>query len=460
MNELEKLMKRLAELEKVAKRSDDQDKELEKTRTKIAGLEKERDDVAKQTATRLAEMERKEAIREAGEQFGADAETIRTFVGDSSKSVQDFKDALLEKRMGETPDVPVNVYSENGRDEMIRDIEDAFVVRLGGQVKEVRAGSAKFASATLSDIARTMFDIQSFDKEIIAERAMKTADFPNLLLGAGNRVLMAEFETAAASYRSFVTEVDVPDFRINNDITRGMGGRLDKYLETGELKEKHLGEEAEKWALESYGNKFVLTRKMIINDDLGAFTDMLALFGEMAALTANGIVFDVLTAKGDYANFKMSDGKAIFDATAHKNKGTSALDATSLAAGRASMRKHKGIDGKTALNIAPSFLIVGPDLEQTAYELIHSMAKVEDNKSSGVANFHHNAMTVIVDAEIAGDSWFLSSRRRAIKVGYLAGTGRRPVLKMNDSTLTQTTFEGIFDVGIVASDYRGLYQGK
>jgi len=460
MKELEKLMKRLAELEKVAKRSEDQDKELVKTRANIAKLEKERDDESAKTVTRLAEMERKEAIRVAGEQFDADTDMVRTFVADASKSVQDFKDALLEKRSSETPNVPVNVYSENGRDEMMRDIEDSLVVRLGGRVKEVREGASKFASATLSDLARAMFDIKSFDKEVIAERAMKTADFPNLLLGAGNRVLMAEFDAAAASYRQFVTEIDVPDFRENTDITRGMGGRLDKYYETGELKEKHLGEEAEKWSLESYGNKFVLTRKMIINDDLGAFTDMLALFGEMAALTANGLVFDLITGKGDFANYKMSDGKGIFDATAHKNKGTSALDATTLAAARAAMRKHKSIDKKTALNIAPSFLIVGPDLEQTAYELINSIAKVEDNKSSGVVNFHKGAMTVVVDAEIVGDSWFLSAARRAVKVGYLAGTGRRPVLKMNDSTLTQTTFEGIFDFGVVASDYRGLYQGK
>lgn len=458
MNELQKLMARIAELEKVAERNADQDKELEKAKTRAGELQKELD-TRNEDAKKIAELERKEAIREAGEQFGASADFVRTFVSDATKSVQDFKDALLEERMKETPQVPANVMSEDGRADMMRAIEDAMVIRLGGKVKEAHRDIDKFRGASLLDMARAVTGVDSFNKEVIAERALVTADFPNLLLSAGNRMISSEFEAAAATYRSFVTEVDVQDFRENSDITIGKGGRLDKLTESGELKEKSLGEGAEKWALESYGNKFVLTRKMIINDDLGAFTDMLSTFVEMAALTANGIVYDLLMKRGDYAAYTMSDSVAIFHAD-HSNLASAALSATTLAAGRAAMRKHKSIDGKTPLNITPRYLIVGPDLEQTAYELVNSIAKVEDSKSSGVANFHQGSLEVVVDAEITGSQWFLSAERRAVKVGYLAGTGRRPQLKMNDSTLTKTEFEGVFDFGVVASDYRGLYAGN
>jgi len=459
MNELEKLMARMAELEKVAERSADQDKELDDAKTRVAELEEERDDAATKTVTRLAEMERKEAIRAVADQFDVDKETTRTFIDDSKKSVQDFKDTLLEKRMGETPNVPGNVLSEDGRKDMLRAIEDSLVIRLGGAVKDAHKDMDKFRGATLIDLARSITGETGYDNERIAERAMVTADFPNLLLGAGNRVLMDEFEAAGATYRQFVQEVDVNDFRENSDNTAGGGGKLDKLTESGELKEGYLGEGAEKWSLESYGKKFTITRKMIINDDLGAFTDMLALFGEMAALTANGLVYDMMMKRNDFASYVMSDDIVIFHAD-HANLGSAALDATTLAAGRAAMRKHKGLDEKTPLNIAPTFLHVGPDLEQTAYELVNSLAKVEAEKSSGVANFHKGALIVIVDAEITGSQWFLSAKRRTIKVGYLAGTGRRPVLKMNDSTLTKTVFEGIFDIGVVASDYRGLYAGN
>ena len=338
-------------------------------------------------------------------------------------------------------------------------LEDALVLKMGGTVRGASEEALIFSRGKVSDIVRDALNLITFNPDAISERAMKTADFPELLLGAGRRIMEQEFEATAITYAGFVTEVDVNDFRENIDITRGSGGRLDKYHETGELKEKHLGESAEKWYLESYGNKFVLTRKMIINDDLGAFSDMARELGQMAALTANGIVFDMLTAKGDYASYKMSDGKAIFDPS-HDNATSKPLDSTSLALARSAMRMHKGIDGKTLLNITPSFLIVGPDLEQTAYELIHSSAKVEDNKSSGVANYHEGSLKIIVDAEIIGDSWYLSANRKGIKVGYLAGTHRKPVIGVNISTQTKTEFEGIFDFGIVCQNYKGLFKGK
>ena len=458
---LKELLARIAELEKLAERSADQNAELDHARARVAELEEAQRNTegADSLAAKLAEMERKEAIREAAEKFGADAEMTRSFLSDTGKTAQDLKDALLEKRISDQPVVDVKVGDTANREGMIAAIGDALAIRMGADVKEPHADADMFRTAGLIDIAKAVTGESGYNREKIAERAMVTADFPNLLVSSGNRVLEQEFDAASGTYRSIVTEVDVSDFRTNTDITRGMGGRLDKMYEGGEFKEKQLGEGAETWSLGSYGNQFILTRQMIINDDLGAFTNMLALFGEMAGQTANGIVYDLLTGSGDYASYKMSDGKAIFDA-AHANAGDAALTTTTLAAGRAAMRKHTGIDGTTKLNIAPRYLIVGPDNEQTAYQLVNSIADVESGMSSGVANFHRGALEVIVDAEITGSKWYLSAARRAIKAGYLAGTGRRPVLKMNDATLAQTVFEGIFDFGVVASDYRGLYRGK
>ncbi len=422
-------------------------------------IDKERDGSVDEMAKKLAEMERKEAIRSTADHFGVDKEMTRTFVGDESKTVQDFKDALLEKRMSETPTIDVKVGDVSNKDEMLRAMGDAMVIKMGGTVEKPHADTDMYRMATLGDMAKSVTGMSGYNKIEIAERAMVTADFPNLLLGSGNRVLEGEFQAAGATYREIVTEVDVPDFRTNKDLTKGGGGKLTKLYEGGELKEKQFAEGAETWAVESFGNKFELTRQMIINDDLGAFTDMLGNFGEMSALTANGAVYDLLMKRNDYSAFTMADGVILFHAD-HSNTASSALTAATLAAGRAAMRKHKGLDGVTPLNIAPTYLIVGPDTEQTAYELVFSSAKVEAEKSSGVANFHLNSLTVIVDAEITGAQWFLSAPRRAVKVGYLAGTGRRPVLKVNDTSLVSTIFEGIFDFGVVPTDYRGLYAGN
>lgn len=455
---LEELLKRIAELEKMAERSADQDAELSKARAKVSDLE-ERAKKSEDNEAELKEMKRKEAIREAGEKYGASADVVRTFLDDTTKTDQDLKDKLLEERKVNTPDITVQVGDINNKDELLRAVGDAVAARMGVSLDNPHKDVEMFRGASLLDIAKAVTGSTGYNKEQIAERAMVSADFPNLLLGSGNRMLEAEFDAANTTYEQFVQFEDVQDFRSNTDITIGKGGRLDKLKESGELKQKSLAEGAETWSLESFGNEFILTRKMIINDDLGAFMNMLALFGEMAAQTANGRVYDLLMKRGDYASYVMSDAKAIFHAD-HSNLASAALSSTALAAGRAAMRKHKGIDGKTPLNINAYRLHVGPDLEQTAYELINSIAKVEDNKSSGVANFHRAALDVIVDAEITGSQWFLSAQRRGIKVGRLAGTGGRPTLKMNDASITKTIFEGVFDFGVVASDYRGLYAGN
>jgi len=80
--------------------------------------------------------------------------------------------------------------------------------------------------------------------------------------------------------------------------------------------------------------------------------------------------------------------------------------------------------------------------------------------NSGVVNPVQNSVQVIIDAELEGDEWYLLADRRTIKAGYLAGTGRVPILKMVDNTLSRTEYEGVFDFTVSPADYRGMQKGK
>ena len=124
------------------------------------------------------------------------------------------------------------------------------------------------------------------------------------------------------------------------------------------------------------------------------------------------------------------------------------------------MNSHKGIDGKTKLNIKPTFLHVSMSDYFLAKQILNSTATLEDNKNAGVANVMQNMLILVVDSEIANGEWFLTANRRTIKVGYLSGTGRRPQIKKNDASIMRVEFEGIFDFGVMAEDYRGLFAGN
>jgi hypothetical protein len=285
---------------------------------------------------------------------------------------------------------------------------------------------------------------------------MLSGEFPLLLLNAGNRTLEQEFEAQPLNYKQWVKEVDLPDFRKNMDITRGHGGRLDAIGENGDLKERKIVEKGEEWKLGSFGNKFAITREMMVNDDLGAFNNLITELAESSALTANGKAYDILRGVD---NYKMADGSGLYVAS-RNNKTQVPLSTEALQDAFVMMNAHKGIDGKTKLNIKPTFLHVSMADYFMAKQILNSTATLEDNKNAGVANTMQNMLTLIVDSEIADGEWFMTANRRTIKVGYLSGTGRRPQIKKNDASIMRVEFEGVFDFGVMAEDYRGLFAGN
>ena len=454
-------LQRLAELEAMSKRTKKELEELKDLEAKRDAEKKEKDDTEKRDLkAQISEMKREKEVNAIALSHGERG--AKLLAGNATATPEEFRALLLDEIAKDQPNQTI-MQDDNTRGKMIDAIVDGLALRVGaGALKNPHADSHLYRGASLSTIANLLLpeSDRSFDANIVAERALVSGQFPLLLLSVGNRVLEAEFEAQSQTYKAWVKEVDVPDFRSNIDIVTGRGGRLDKTLENGDLKELGISESAESWALESFGNKFVLTRQMIINDDLGAFTNLIAEFGAMAMTTANGIVYDILSSKGSYSNYKMADGSAIFNTTTHKNKASVALSPASLSAGRLAMSKHKSIDGKTALNIKPKYLIVGAGLEQTAREILGATNKIDPDANTGEINVHQNSLELVVDYELNDTEWYLSAERRTIKVGYLAGTNRQPSVKMNDSTLVRTTFEGLFDLGVVAEDYRGLYQGN
>jgi hypothetical protein len=147
----------------------------------------------------------------------------------------------------------------------------------------------------------------------------------------------------------------------------------------------------------------------------------------------------------------------VFDA-AHNNLSApgAALSSSALAAARTKMRRQKDAAG-VALNINPAYLLASPENETIAYQLLNSEADIDANQS-GVANPFRKALTPIVDAELDAAPWYLAANRRTIKVGYLAGTGRKPQVAEKDRNLRYVEYECVFDFGLFAEDFRGLYK--
>ncbi|WP_416768517.1 Mu-like prophage major head subunit gpT family protein [Sulfurimonas sp. ST-25] len=449
MNKLDELRRQLDELK--AKNADQAD---------INRKEKELDDEIKRVNEENIDLQRRAGIQAViDENEGIfDKEDVKRFLGDKKETAETVARAMLAIKREHQEDVGFQRGQQAGEDDIKRAVADSLLVRFGVAVVDPHPDAGNYAGASLLEIARAITGYTGFNREELIERAMSTSDFPVLLGNVANKMLATAFEEEMGTFDAWTTSIDVKDFKQGTAVAMKAGGRLQKVAENGELKNIEFSEEGEVFKLETFGNEFRVTRQMLINDDLGAFTNIIDEFGRMARRTANGLAYDLLQGKGDFASYTMSDGVAIFDASTHKNYDASgaAVSSSTLTAGRTKMRRQTDKKGNK-LNIAPKFLLVPPEQETAGRQLLTSEADPAST-NSGVANPHRNSMTLIVDSELDAAPWYLAADRRTIKVLYLQGTNRRPVVREKQRDLTGVTYECVFDFGLYAEDYRGLYK--
>lgn len=239
------------------------------------------------------------------------------------------------------------------------------------------------------------------DRQAMRSAGMHSAsDFPLLLGNTVNRTLRAAYEVAPQTWRPLGRQTTVPDFRAVTRAALGDIAALEQIKEHGEYQYGTLEEDGAPIKVAKFGKIIAITWEAIVNDDLGAFTRVPQALGNAAAQTESDVVWSLLLGNPNY-----TDGVAIFHAN-HGNLAASggAINTTTLAAARASMRKQK-TKGGAFLNLAPEFLVVGPDKELEAYQFTSS--NYVPAKNSDINDSRNAALTVIVDARITGNQWYL-----------------------------------------------------
>uniref|UniRef100_UPI003564C4A4 phage major capsid protein n=1 Tax=Cohaesibacter celericrescens TaxID=2067669 RepID=UPI003564C4A4 len=125
--------------------------------------------------------------------------------------------------------------------------------------------------------------------------------------------------------------------------------------------------------LGTYGLEFAMSEEMIINDDLGAFTDFERTMAERAARFENKLFWTaVFTAK-------MADGKVMFHAD-HKNKATTgaAPSSDTLGKGITAIRTQENKDGES-IGVSPAYIVSGSALSDTIERLLLPVNLVDNS---------------------------------------------------------------------------------
>jgi len=158
-------------------------------------------------------------------------------------------------------------------------------------------------------------------------------------------------------------------------------------------------------------------------------------------------------------NAAMADGVALFHATHGNLPAATTIDAANLGIARALMRKQKGLQLEE-LNLAPAFLLVGPDKEQLAYQFTSSQfvpatpSAVNEFRAGG-----RTALEPIVDAVITGNKWFLAASNQqvdTVEYCYLDGSEGVYLESQMGFKVDGIELKARLDFATKAIDHRGL----
>ena len=298
------------------------------------------------------------------------------------------------------------------------------------------------------------------DTAKLAERAFQTtSDFPLLLSAAANKMLLAAYAPASPTYRQIFLRRDFRDFKPHRHLRVGDFPNLVPLSESGEIQAGTMSESQELVALTTFARRIRVTRPMLVNDDLGAFTDFAAMIGRRVADFENVTAYGLLnTANGDGPTLTTGATAVFATGAARANKAAAgtALDLTNLAAGRAAVMKQKTLDG-LPISVGSSMqLVVGPNQELAARQLTVS---VQANQTSNV-NIYAGFIQPLVEPLIPANRWYLFSDAVSAPVyvyGYLNGAEGPQVTTGPVSGVDGVEVSVIFDFGVGAIDWRGAW---
>lgn len=289
--------------------------------------------------------------------------------------------------------------------------------------------------------------------------ALATTGLTEILGESITRRMLADYADMGQYdiWRRIVNIVPISDFRTQRRPRFGGYGDLatvaqnDPYVAmTSPTDEEATYTPAKRGGLET------ISLEAIKNDDVGFIRMLPVRLSRAAKRTLAKFVLDFIR-----TNPNIYDGTALFT-VGHGNLGSTALSATTLAAGRLAMLKQTELDSGDRIGIGPRSLLVGPDLEEGAVNLFR---RTTENDKTLIQSLSLDVLPVWYWTD--ANDWALCADPAeipTIEVGFMDGQ-EEPELFVQDNPTQgslfsndQITYKIRHIYGGAVADYRGLYK--
>lgn len=300
---------------------------------------------------------------------------------------------------------------------------DGLLLRSGLKPAKPHPAARDFAAMSIIEMSRMLLRQAGVYNDfgtpaMLVKRAMSTSDLPALLENVANKALIMGAEAVEQTHDRFCSFVDVQDFKNQSRVALSAFESLRETPELGEVHFSALTDLKESYKIASFQRAISLSRQALINDDLDALTAIPQKLGAAARRTEADLVYAIFN-----DNPLMADGVALFDnSRGNLIASAGALSAQYLEDAVIVLRKAKDISGVGYLGIRPRFLLVPPELEITALQLLASLTNTTAS-ATAIPNSDIARIEVIVEPRLtnATDWFLLGSGVETIEVGRLAG---------------------------------------
>ncbi len=197
-----------------------------------------------------------------------------------------------------------------------------------------------------------------------------------------------------------------------------------------------------------------LTTEALKNGILGLLMGPALRIGELVADTKASIIAGLIE-----GNPTLSDNKTVFHPD-HGNLATAggALAVDTLSAARLAMRRQKDVDGERGIGVEPAFLVVPPELETTAEQLLTAISATQ----AANVNPFPGKLNLVVEHRLSDPAaWYVFTRperEMSLEHGSVDGMAdpevRTELPIERHAVVTRVSIA--FGAGWV--DYRGAYK--
>lgn len=311
------------------------------------------------------------------------------------------------------------------------------------------------------------------DPRGVLEAAFSVSDITGILSNVANKALLQGYMGVDSAWRSIAAIRPVVDFKTVTSYRLTGANQYEKVAPTGEIKHGTLGELSYTNKADTYGLMLGISRTDLINDDLGALSNVPTMIGRGAAIKLNEIFW---TAFMDNSSF-FASGNSNYLSGVTVGTNDSRLNIEGLTRAEQKFMDQTDADSKP-LGIKPAVLLVPSSLMATGRQLMNSVeirdqaALTSGGVQYGVNNpfagmFQLVGTPYLNNSTFSGYSavaWYLLANPMdiaTVEVAFLNGV-EVPTVETADADFNTLGIQmrGYHDFGVTKQDFRGGVKSK